>query len=139
MSLSAYQSRQAAAETPVGLELRLIGFVTQALSNARDPVQRIRALQRNHDMWLAFITDLAGDGNALPREVRAQLISLGLWSMRFSLDAMGEPDRNLQPLIDINKEIAGGLADQSRAQAAQQSTAQAAMAPTNEAPSVTAV
>ncbi|WP_162305992.1 flagellar biosynthesis regulator FlaF [Oleisolibacter albus] len=137
MSLSAYQSRQAAAETPVGLELRLIGFVTQALGTARDPVQRIRALQRNHDMWLAFISDLAGEGNALPREVRAQLISLGLWSMRTSLDAMSDPDRSLQSLIDVNKEIAGGLADQTRAQ--QSAAQQAALAASKEAPSVTAV
>lgn len=117
MSYAAYRARQAATESPLELELRAFGFVTDGLRSANDMLSRTRALQRNHDLWLTLVVDLAEPTNALPQEVRARLISVGLWSMRYSLQAMSDP-LPLQPLIDVNREIAGGLADQARARVA---------------------
>lgn len=121
MSISSYQQRAATQETPQSLELRAFGFVTQGLrqaSTSPDPTARIRALHRNHQLWLTLVSDLATPENPLPDELKGRLITLGMWSMRYSLRAM-EEDIPVDPLIDVNTEIAGGISDQIRRSASQ--------------------
>ena len=58
-----------------------------------------------------LIKDLARQGNKLPDTLKAELISLGLWSMRYSTVAILN-DLSLAPLIEVNRNIAAGIADQ---------------------------
>ncbi len=52
--------------------------------------------------------------NALPAELKNQLIGLGAWSMRYSTLALLQ-DLSLEPLIEVNRNIAEGLAMQNTA------------------------
>jgi flagellar biosynthesis regulator FlaF len=78
-----------------------------ALKMARDaePVSRTRALADNRRLWLA-VNDLMRDPrNALPRELRASIVSVGLAVQR----EMDSSAPNFDFLISINEHIAEGL------------------------------
>ena len=49
---------------------------------------RVRALGRNHTLWSILVQDLSLAENRMPEGIKTQLISLGLWSMRYSTLAM---------------------------------------------------
>ena len=103
-------SRQAvpARET----EIAAFGAVNRMLESARDEPERIRALGKNHDLWSILVKDLALAGNMLPEPVKAQLLGLGLWSMRYSTLAILQK-LPAEPLLEINRNIAEGLAMQT--------------------------
>jgi flagellar protein FlaF len=129
MSLEAYRKTQNQSETPQQIEYRLFANVTRALIEVRDadnptPRQKVDALDWNRRMWSTFSSDCGVPGNQLPKELRAQIISLGLWVSRYTTEvARGKAD--VDALIDVNTAIMEGLAQQSRnAQEAQQAAAQ---------------
>ena len=103
-------SRQAlpARET----EIAAFGAVNRMMEHAGDEPERIRALGKNHDLWSILVKDLALEGNMLPEPVKAQLLSLGLWSMRYSTLAILHK-LPAEPLVEINRNIAEGLALQT--------------------------
>ncbi len=72
----------------------------------------MRALGRNHELWSLLTRDLALDANLLPAPLKSQLLALAAWSMRYSTLALLQ-DLSLDPLIDINRSVAEGLAAQS--------------------------
>jgi flagellar protein FlaF len=78
-----------------------------ALKSARNagPIPRVRALADNRRLWLT-LADLLGDpANALPLELRASLLSIGLAVQR----EMDRDTPNFAFLIEINQNIAEGL------------------------------
>jgi flagellar protein FlaF len=116
MSLQRYQAAQSATETARQTEYRLFGQVTRALVAARDAGAHARgtpewhkALLWNRRLWLALQGDLATDGNALPDDLRARLISIALWVDKHSRKVM-KGEGELTPLIEVNRNIMGGLA-----------------------------
>lgn len=130
MSLEAYRKTQNQSETPQQIEYRLFANVTRALIEIRDtdkptPQQMVDAMDWNRRMWSTLSSDCGVAGNQLPKELRAQIISLALWVSRYSSEVVrGKAD--VDALIDVNKAIMEGLAQQAR-------NAQAAAAP-NPAP-----
>ncbi len=113
--------RQTSAQTLSArdTELAAFGVITRGLQEADSPEKRIRALGRNHDLWSTLMKDLALEGNALPAALKAQLLNLAAWSMRYSTIAILQ-NIPIQPLIDVNRNVAEGLAlQQSRAAPAQ--------------------
>jgi flagellar protein FlaF len=105
-------SRQAvpARET----EIAAFGAVNRMLNTAQDEAGRIRALGRNHELWSLLVKDLALAGNMLPDVIKGQLLSLGLWSMRYSTLAILQK-LPIEPLIEVNRNIAEGLTMQGGA------------------------
>ncbi len=60
-------------------------------------------------LWAVFVSDLGNDENCLPVELRASLISIGIWVLR-ELDKIDSGDSaNFDGLIEINRMIADGL------------------------------
>lgn len=119
MSLQAYQRTAAQAEDPRQVEYRLFGQVTRALMDAAradpsDIATRIDALDWNRRLWAMLASDCARDGNALPEQVRAGIISLSLWVNRHSSAVMRKQE-DFEPLIDVNRMIMQGLAGQAEA------------------------
>jgi flagellar biosynthesis activator protein FlaF len=115
MSLNAYRSAHSRAETPRQAEYRLFAEVTAALAEAKRTDARgtalVEALDWNRRLWSALAADCSGDGNALPRELRAQIVSVGLWVSRHATEvARGRGD--IDALIDVNRSIMEGLAMQ---------------------------
>lgn len=107
MSLRAYQQAATRAEAPKDTEYRLFGQVTRALIAASeapisDLATRINAIDWNRRLWSTMALDCAEPGNALPPQVRANIISLSLFVGRHSSEVMrGEDD--FETLIEINK------------------------------------
>ena len=112
MTLKAYQKAQAAGETPRNAEYRLFGQVTGALIDANSAGLKgkplIEAIDWNRRLWSTLAVDCIDEGNRLPKQLRAQIISLSLWVTKYSSEVMhqGAP---LDPLIDINRTIMQGL------------------------------
>lgn len=119
MSLQAYQQASARAENPRELEYRLFGQVTRALMDAatvdeRDYKTRMDALDWNRRLWATLATDCAAEDNALPVQVRAQIISLSLWVNRHTSAVMKRTEQ-IEPLIELNRTIMQGLISQPAA------------------------
>lgn len=96
-------TQRSAREQEADVFRRAIG----ALKSARDsePISRIRAIADNRRLWLA-VTDLTRDpGNALPQELRASIVSVGIAVQR----EMDRSTPNFDFLISINEHIAEGL------------------------------
>jgi flagellar protein FlaF len=115
MTLTAYQSARSRAETPRAAEFRLMSQITGEMMDAETAglkgAMLMHPLHRNREMWSAFATDCGATGNGLPNELRAQIISLGLWVERFTSDVVAgrEP---IGELISLNRTIMEGLRGQ---------------------------
>ncbi len=134
MSLQAYQKAQTAAEQPRDVEYRLFAQVTAALSRAKErPVKDgtyVEALDWNRRMWSTFSTDCALEGNQLPKDLRARIISIALWVSRYTSDVIrGSGD--IDALIDVNRAIMEGLAMRPAQQAPAAAPADAPHQPLN--------
>jgi flagellar biosynthesis regulator FlaF len=91
-------------------EADVFRWASGALKAARDaaPRKRVQAIADNRLLWTT-VTDLMRDpSNALPQELRASIISVGLAVQR----EMQLERPNLDFLIAINDDIAAGLAGQ---------------------------
>ncbi|MGI9408630.1 MAG: flagellar biosynthesis regulator FlaF [Hyphomicrobiaceae bacterium] len=60
-------------------------------------------------VWQIFVDDLAQEGNALPPELRASLISIGLWVLRESEQIRLGQSENFRAIIDVTTSIRDGL------------------------------
>ncbi len=112
MSLKAYQNTQRIAEDPRQTEYRLFGVVTGALIDAERKGLKsgplAETLDWNRTMWRTLASDCMDDRNQLPRELRAQIISLSMWVANYSKDVTRN-GASLEPLIEINRTIMQGL------------------------------
>jgi len=66
----------------------------------------VRFLQ---DLWGFFIQDLTDPNNDLAEQLRADLISIGLWVIKESDRVISERSQSFTELIDVNKSIRDGL------------------------------
>lgn len=115
----AYKRTIKQTASPRDVEYRLLAQVTSALLKAkdlrdnsdRDPrrmAQIMDALNWNNQVWDAFVEDVGTEGNMLPRELRAAIVSLGIWVTRETgMVASGEGD--IDALIAVNRAIMRGL------------------------------
>ncbi len=113
MSLSAYQRVRTIAEHPRQTEYRLISEITAEMIEMWDAGVRgaalMPALHRNRELWNALSSACGATGNGLPPELRASIISIGLWVERFTSDVVAgrEP---MDDLVAVNRTILEGLA-----------------------------
>jgi flagellar protein FlaF len=112
MALTAYQKAQRAAEEPKNTEYRLFGQVTSALLDAHTKKAKgpalVDAIDWNRRVWSTLAVDCMDNANQLPKELRAQIVSLSLWVTKYSRDVV-QAGASLDPLIDINRSIMQGL------------------------------
>lgn len=122
----AYRKVQNHTEDSRSVEFRLFGEITAELLNAREHPQqaelKTNAVLRNRKLWAALREDLIDPGNALPKQVRANLISLSMWVDKETF-AVLDKRSDLEALIEVNKQIMEGL--QARAQPAPAAAASA--------------
>src|SRR5690242_2719359 len=111
MTLRTYQNTQRVAETPRESEYRLFGQVTGALidvhKNKAAGGKLVDAIDWNRRLWRALAADCGSDGNQLPRETRAQIVSLSLFINKYSKQVMRN-GASVEPLIEINRSIMEG-------------------------------
>lgn len=113
MSYNAYQQVQNAAEKPRQTEYRLFANVTHRLieAEARNKIDSttMEALDWNRRLWSTLSTDCGTEGNALPHQLRAGIISLSIWVSKHTSLVMRGGEK-IEDLININKTIMEGLA-----------------------------
>lgn len=72
-------------------------------------MEGVKALDFTRRLWTTFITELAAPENALPQELRANLISIGIWILK-ELDAIRlEFSTNYAGIADICAIVRDGL------------------------------
>lgn len=113
MSLKAYQKAQNRSESPRETEYRLFAQVTGALFRAKERGVKdgefVDALDWNRRMWSTFTTDCGLEGNQLPGDLRAKIISIGIWVGKYTSEVI-RGDGDIDALIDVNRAIMEGLA-----------------------------
>jgi flagellar biosynthesis activator protein FlaF len=73
---------------------------------SRETVEAVFYLQ---SLWVYFIEELGKKENALAEDIRASLISIGLWLLRESEEIRLEKSRNFDGLIDVSATIRDAL------------------------------
>jgi flagellar protein FlaF len=71
--------------------------------------ERVEALFYLRPLWTIFLDDLKDPNNELPEQLRAGIISIGIWMMKEIDRARGRQTDDLTPLIEINEIIRDGL------------------------------
>ncbi len=94
-------------------------MINRELETCTPGPSRIGAVGRNHTLWSTLVKDLSLADNRLPEAMKAHLIGLGLWAMRYSTLAILR-DLPLEPLITVNSNVLDGLMAQQAAGATEQ-------------------
>lgn len=110
---SGYASASAPVRTSRGAEYAIFARVTRNLNEVDETDKAAfprlaHAVYDNSRLWTALSADLLTEGNALPDELRAQLVSLGEFVRKHSLQVISG-EASIAPLIDINTSIMRGL------------------------------
>jgi flagellar protein FlaF len=111
MSIHRYAAAQNAAASPREIEIRAFRYVNGLMAGATDFAQRVAALHKVSQLWSILVGDLTTDSNALPMELKARLISLGLWAQREAAARMAD-EESLDPLIALHRDMIAGLEGQ---------------------------
>ena len=73
---------------------------------SREAIEAILFVRR---LWAVFIEDLAETDNDLPKALRADLISIGLWVIREAEQIRLEKSSNFRGIIEVSQSIRDGL------------------------------
>jgi len=86
--------------------IRLLQFADKAGPQSREAIDAILFVNR---LWSFLLEDLVKPGNALPDDMRAKLISIGIWVLREAEAISSGRSRNFMGLIEVSNIIAEGL------------------------------
>jgi flagellar biosynthesis activator protein FlaF len=88
---------------------RVIAMLRTAHEKGPGSRERVEALFYLRRLWMIFLNDLNDPNNELPEQLRAGIISIGIWMMK-EIDRVrdGATD-DLSPMIEINALIRDGL------------------------------
>lgn len=88
---------------------RSIDLLVAARDAGAGSMQAVEAVHFLNRLWTAFVEDLGSPENGLPSELRANLISIGLWLLREAESIrQGESD-NFDGLIEVSQIIRDGI------------------------------
>ncbi|MEO5757744.1 MAG: flagellar biosynthesis regulator FlaF [Mesorhizobium sp.] len=88
---------------------RSIDMLAAASAAGRNSMEAIEALHFTNRVWTTFVEDLGSSDNALPKELRANLISIGLWLLRETEDIRQGRTNNFEGLIEVSQIIRDGI------------------------------
>jgi flagellar biosynthesis activator protein FlaF len=88
---------------------RSIDMLIDARSNGPQSREAIEAIHFMSRVWTHFIEDLGNPDNALPKELRANLISIGLWLLREAEEIRQGRSENVDGLIEVSQIIRDGM------------------------------
>jgi flagellar biosynthesis regulator FlaF len=78
-------------------------------ARSADVIRRVQAIADNRRLWITVADLMRDPGNALPQELRASIVSVGMAVQR----EMDQDSPDLDFLIAINENIAAGLSGQA--------------------------
>ena len=88
---------------------RVIGMLRAAQEKGPQSRELIDALFYLRRLWMIFIDDLNDPNNELPAQLRAGIVSIGVWMMKEIDRVRGGLTNDLTPMIEINELIRNGL------------------------------
>ncbi len=109
----AYSAVAAPTRTPRSAEYEALTNVTRRLQSAKMKStgsfpQLAAALSDNRRLWTVFAVDVADAGNALPRELRAQIYYLAEFVDMHTRHVL-QQNADVEPLIEVNSSVMRGL------------------------------
>lgn len=70
---------------------------------------RAKAIFFTGQLWAVLVEDLADPGNALPKDLRAQIISIGIWIIK-ELERLRNGDvESFADIVAVSKSIRDGI------------------------------
>jgi flagellar biosynthesis activator protein FlaF len=88
---------------------RVIAMLRAARETDPGSRERVEALFYLRRLWMIFLNDLNAPANELPEQLRAGIISIGIWMMKEIDRAREGTTTDLTPMIEINELIRDGL------------------------------
>src|SRR6202021_868664 len=88
---------------------RLIAMLRAAQEKGPQSRELVDALFYLRRLWMIFINDLNDPNNELPAQLRAGIISIGVWMMKEIDRVRGGVTNDLTPMIEIKVLIRHGL------------------------------
>ncbi len=102
-------SPKAARERERQVFERCLELLRAASEKGPTSMQSIEALTFARRMWATLLEDLASPENALPKELRAEIISIGLWVIREAEDIRLGNKTDFKPMIEVTTALYEGL------------------------------
>jgi flagellar protein FlaF len=100
------QSARAREREAIERSIELLQAADKAGVQSREAVEALLFVRR---LWSVLIEDLAKTENDLPQQMRADLISIGLWVMREAEQIRLEKSSNFKGIIEVSQSIRDGL------------------------------
>jgi flagellar protein FlaF len=100
------QSARAREKMALEHSIGLLEAAAELGPNSRDSIEALHFCRR---LWAMLLEDLAHPDNALPKQLRADLISIGIWIMREAEEIRLGRSKNFKGIIDVTRVIAEGL------------------------------
>ena len=88
---------------------RVIAMLRTAQEKGPGSRERVEALFYLRRLWMIFLNDLNDPNNELPEQLRAGIISIGIWMMKEIDRVRGGATDDLTPMVEINVVIRDGL------------------------------
>jgi flagellar biosynthesis activator protein FlaF len=86
--------------------LEMLSAADEKGAVSREGIEALAYCQR---IWATLLEDLGSPENALPKTLRAEIISIGLWVIRESEDIRLGKSTNFKPLIEVTTALYEGL------------------------------
>lgn len=112
---AAYQQTTKAVETPRDREAALLIRAASEMQAVADnwPLENdklARVLTYNRKLWTIFISSASKEENPLPRQIRENIVNLGIFVLKQTHETMLQPGpQKLGSMININRQLAAGL------------------------------
>jgi len=90
--------------------IKLMREAEKAGVNSKESIEAMFFVSR---LWGVFLEDLASAENLLPTELKAKIISIGIWALNYCESVRQGAKKNFQPLIEVSEIIAKGLQTQA--------------------------
>ena len=88
---------------------RVIAMLRAAQEKGPGSRERVEALFYLRRLWTIFLNDLNDPNNELPEQLRAGIISIGIWMMKEIDRVRGGATDDLTPMVEINVLVRDGL------------------------------
>jgi flagellar protein FlaF len=88
---------------------RSIDLLISAREKGPNTAQAAEAIHFMNRVWTSFMQDLGSSENELPKELRANLISIGLWLLREGETIRQGNSSNFEGLIEVSQIIRDGI------------------------------
>lgn len=86
-----------------------IELMEHSEAKSTDRVLRVKALHLTFQVWSYLIDDLSSPENAMPTELKASLISVGIFVLKHLDKMRSDQQLTFQPIIEISETIKKGL------------------------------